>query len=164
MTCKDRLEAYLRERQVTFILHHHRPAYTAQDVAASEHIPGKLVAKVVGVFADGVLAMLVLPASYRINLSHVSAAIGAHSVYFASESDLAAAFPDCEVGAMPPFGNLYHVPVYADRTLAQDDTIVFQAGTHTDTISMAFADFARLVKPTMAQFAHHTQDLPGYVW
>jgi Ala-tRNA(Pro) deacylase len=164
MTCKDRLEAYLREQRVTFMVHHHRPAYTAQDVAACEHVPGKLVAKVVGVFADGALALLVLPASYRVNISRVGAAIGAHSAYFASERDLAAAFPDCEVGAMPPFGNLYHVPVYVDRMLAQDDTIVFQAGTHTDTISMAYADFARLAKPVVAQFAYHTQDIPDYVW
>ena len=164
MTCKERLEAYLREQQVPFTVQRHRPAYTAQDVAASEHIPGKLVAKVVLVFADGVLVMLILPASHRVDLRRVGAAIGARSIYFAGEGEMAAVFPDCEVGTMPPFGNLYNLPVYVDRTLAEDATIVFQAGTHTDTISMAYVDFARLVKPTVVEFAYHPQDIPAYVW
>jgi len=163
MTCQERLEAYLREQQVSFTVQHHRPAYTAQDVAASEHIPGKLVAKVVVVFADDALVMLVLPASHRVDLTRVGAAIGARSVYFAGEGELAAIFPDCAVGAMPPFGNLYHLPVYVDRMFAEDTTIVFQAGTHTDTISIPYADFARLVKPTVVEFAYHAQDMPAYV-
>jgi Ala-tRNA(Pro) deacylase len=142
---------------------HHRLAYTAQAVAASEHVPGKQVAKVVVVFADDRLVMLVLPASYRIDLMQVSAAIGARSVYFAGEGELAAVFPDCEVGAMPPFGNLYNVPVYVDRSLAEDETIVVQAGTHTDTISLKYADFARLARPTVVAFAYHPHDIPAYV-
>jgi Ala-tRNA(Pro) deacylase len=164
MNCKERLEAYLREHQVAFTAQHHRPAYTAQDVAAIEHVPGRLVAKVVVVFANDKLVMLVLPASYRIDLAHVSTAIGARSVYFAGEGELAATFPDCEVGAMPPFGNLYHLPVYVDRSLAADETIVFQAGTHTDTISLKYADFARLVQPTVVEFAYHPRDVTPYVW
>jgi len=115
MTCKERLEAYLREQQAPFAIQHHRAAYSAQDVAASEHIPGKLVAKVVMAFADGKLVMLVLPASHRVDLVRASTAIGAKSVYLAGERELAVAFPDCEVGTMPPFGNLYYVPVYVDR-------------------------------------------------
>ena len=163
MKCQERLEVYLREQQVAFTVQHHRPAYTAQDVAASEHIPAKLVAKVVVVFADDALVMLVLPASHRVDLTHVGAAIGARSIYFAGEGELAASFPDCDVGAMPPFGNLYKVPVYVDRTLAEDQTIVFQAGTHTDTISMAYDDFARLVRPTVVEFGYHGHDVPAYV-
>ena len=163
MTCRERLEAYLREQQVPYAVRHHRPAYTAQDVAATEHILGKLMAKVVIVFADDALVMLVLPASHRIDLTHVGAAIGARSVFFAGEGELAATFPDCEVGAMPPFGNLYKLPVYVDRTLAEDAMIVFQAGTHTDTISMAYADYARLVKPTVVEFASQPQDILVYV-
>jgi len=163
MTCQERLEAYLHEQQVSFAVQHHRSAYTAQEVAASEHIPGKLVAKVVVVFADDALVMLVLPASHRVDLTRVGAAIGARSISFAGEGELAATFPDCAVGAMPPFGNLYHLPVYVDRMLAEDATIVFQAGTHTDTIRMAYADFARLVKPTVVAFAYHPQDIPAYV-
>jgi Ala-tRNA(Pro) deacylase len=105
-----------------------------------------------------------LPASYRIDLMHVGAVIGARSVYLAGEGELAVTFPDCEVGAMPPFGNLYNLPVYVDRSLAEDETIVVQAGTHTDTISLKYADFARLVKPTVVEFAHHAQDIPAYAW
>jgi Ala-tRNA(Pro) deacylase len=164
MTCKERLEAYLREQQVPFTMEHHRPAYTAQAVAAIEHVPGKQVAKVVVVFADDRLVMLVLPASYRVDLTHVGAALGARSVYFAGEGELAATFRDCEVGAMPPFGNLYNLPVYVDRSLAEDETIVLQAGTHTDTISLKYVDFARLVQPTVVAFACHRQDIPVYVW
>ena len=163
MTCNKRLEAYLREQQAPYEAQHHRPAYTAQDVAATEHIPGKFMAKVVVVFADDAPVMLVLPASHRIDLAHVGAAIGARSVFFAGEGELAATFPDCEVGAMPPFGNLYKLPVYVDRALAEDATIVFQAGTHTDTISMAYADYARLVKPIVVEFAAHPQDTLAYV-
>jgi Ala-tRNA(Pro) deacylase len=164
MTCKERLEAYLREQQVPFVMQHHRAAYSAQDVAASEHIPGKQVAKVAMVFADGKLTMLVLPASHRIDLIRAGTAIGAKSVYLAGERELEVAFADCEVGAMPPFGNLYHVPVYVDQMLAEDETIVFQAGTHTDTITMQYADFARLVKPTVVEFAFHPQDITAYAW
>jgi Ala-tRNA(Pro) deacylase len=164
MNCKERLEAYLREQQVPFTIEHHRPAYTAQAVAAVEHVPEKQVAKVVVVFADDRLVMLVLPASYRIDLTHVGAAIAARSVYFAGEGELAATFADCEVGAMPPFGNLYNVPVYVDRSLAEDETIVFQAGTHTGTISLKYADFARLVRPAVVEFAYHPVDITPYVW
>ena len=164
MTCKERLEAYLREQRVSFTIQHHRAAYSAQDVAAIEHVPGKLVAKVVMAFADGKLVMLVLPASYRVDLVQAGTAIGAKSVYLAGERELAVAFPDCEVGAMPPFGNLYHVPVYVDQALAQDETIVFQAGTHTDTITMRYADFTRLVKPSVVKCAFHSQEIMPYVW
>jgi Ala-tRNA(Pro) deacylase len=164
MTCKEQLEAYLHEQRVPFVIQRHRAAYSAQDVAAREHVPGKLVAKVVMVFADGTLVMLVLPASARVDLIQAGVAIGAKGVYLAGERELAVAFPDCEVGAMPPFGNLYYVPVYVDRTLAEDETIVFQAGTHTDTITMQYADFARLVKPSVAKFAFHMQDIAPYVY
>jgi Ala-tRNA(Pro) deacylase len=154
MQCKDRLEAYLRDNQVPFQVQHHPPAYTAQEVAASEHIPGKLLAKVVMVFADGQLAMLALPAPHRVDPARAAAALGAKEVRLAQEAEFAAAFPDCEVGAMPPFGNLYGVPVYVDEALAEDETIVFRAGTHTDTMSLRYADFARLVRPATAGFAH----------
>jgi Ala-tRNA(Pro) deacylase len=159
MMCKERLEAYLREQQVPFEVQHHRVAYMAQDVAAIEHIPSELMAKVVLVFADGTLTMLVLPASHRVDIAHVGAAIGAKKVYLAGEREIAAAFPDCEVGAMPPFGNLYGIRMYVDRSLAEDARFVFQAGTHTDTISMAYADYARLVQPRVAAFARHFREI-----
>src|SRR3990172_7193008 len=109
MNCKERLEAYLRENKVPFQVVHHPLAYTAQEVAAAEHVPGKMLAKVVMVFADGKLVMLALPAPYRVDLSKAAAALGAREARLAHEEEFAAAFPDCEVGAMPPFGNLYDV-------------------------------------------------------
>src|SRR5262245_28893711 len=157
MTCNDRLEAYLRDNQVTFETQRHPTAFTAQAVAQSEHIPGRLLAKVVMVVADGELAMLVLPATNRVDVSHVAVLLDAQSVRLADEAEFADTFSDCEVGAMPPFGNLYGVPVYVDRALAEDDIIFYQAGTHTDTMSMKYADFARLVKPTVADFKRHVR-------
>jgi Ala-tRNA(Pro) deacylase len=154
MACKDRLEAFLREHQVPFQAQHHPLAYTAQEVAASEHVPGRLVAKVVVVLADGRPALLVLPATHRVDLARAAAGLGAREVRLAPEAEFAAAFPDCEVGAMPPFGNLYGVPVYVEAALAADEEIVCAAGTHTDTVRLRYADFARLVAPTVAAFAH----------
>jgi Ala-tRNA(Pro) deacylase len=156
MNCKDRLEGYLREDQVSFETHHHPTAFTAQEVAASEHTPGKMVVKVVMVLADGELAMLAMPAPYQADLDRVAEVLGATEVRLAHEEEFAPAFPDCEVGAMPPFGNLYGLPVYVDEALAEDETIVVQAGTHTDTIRLRYADFERLVRPTVARFAYHT--------
>jgi Ala-tRNA(Pro) deacylase len=153
MKCKERLDAYLRERQVPFEVQHHPLALTAQQVAASEHLPGRLVAKVVVVSADGRPAMLVLPAPYRVSLPKAEEALAARAVRLLEEPELRRLFPDCEVGAMPPFGNLYGLPVWVDRALAEDEVIVFNAGTHTDTISLMFADFRRLVQPTTAEFA-----------
>jgi len=155
MNCKERLDAYLRENKVPFQVIHHPLAYTAQEVAAAEHVPGKMLAKVVMVFADGKLVMLALPAPHRVDLNKAAAALGAKEVRLAHEEEFVAAFPDCEVGAMPPFGNLYDLPVYMDKALAEDDTIIFQAGTHTDTVSLKYADFERLVKPRVGDFAHH---------
>jgi Ala-tRNA(Pro) deacylase len=150
MQCKDRLETFLRDNAVPFQVQHHPLAYTAQEVAASEHIPGKMMTKVIMAYADRRLVMLALPAPRRIDVVKSATALGATEVRLAHEQEFAATFPDCQVGAMPPFGNLYNVPVYVDKALTDDDTIVFRAGTHTDTISLKYADFDRLVKPTVA--------------
>jgi Ala-tRNA(Pro) deacylase len=153
MSCKDKLEAYLRENGVPFEIHHHPPAYTAQRVAEAEHISGKMMVKVVMAFADGKMVMLAVPAPKHVSLTKAAEAIGAKEVRLAHEDEFAAAFPDCDVGAMPPFGNLYGIPVYADVELAQDESIVFNAGTHEDTINMKYADFERLVKPTQRRLS-----------
>jgi len=153
MKCKDELERYLRENRVSYQVQHHPRAFTAQEVAATEHIPGQLVAKVVMVMADGRLAMLVLPAPDKVYLPEVARVLGAREIRLAQEKEFAGAFPNCEVGAMPPFGNLYNVPVYVDPILAAEETIYFQAGTHTDTISMKYTDFERLVRPNLAAFS-----------
>ena len=99
------------------------------------------------------MVMPVLPAPYHVNPLKASAALGVREVHLAEEERFADAFPDCEVGAMPPFGNLYEVPVYVDRALVEDETIVFRSGTHTDTMNVSYADFEKLVRPTVADVA-----------
>jgi Ala-tRNA(Pro) deacylase len=138
---------------VPFEVHHHPPAYTAQRVAQAEHVSGRMVVKVVMAFADGKMVMLALPAHRNANLAKAAEVAGAKEVRLAHEDEFAAAFPDCDVGAMPPFGNLYEIPVYVDSELAEDETIIFNAGTHEDTIHMKFEDFRQLVEPTMADLS-----------
>jgi Ala-tRNA(Pro) deacylase len=154
--CRDRLENYLRENQVRFEEHHHPRAVSAQEVAASEHVPGRMLAKTVMVLADGEMVMLALPAPYQVDLEKAAAALGVDEVRLAEEEEFEDSFPDCEVGAMPPFGNLYGVPVYVEKTLAEDETIVFRSGTHTETMSVTYTDFERLVEPIVVQFALRT--------
>lgn len=154
MECRDRLEDYLRENGVPFEVQHHPRAITAQEVAATEHVPGKMLAKVVMVLVDGEMVMLSLPASYQVDLEKVGKVLGAEETRLAEEEEFEGTFPDCEVGAMPPFGNLYELPVYVEEALAEDETIFFRAGTHTDTMSVRYADFEQLVEPTVAKFAH----------
>ena len=148
-----RLRDYLEKEKVWYVQEVHRTAYTAQEVAAEEHVPGKMVAKTVVVKVDDHFVLAVLPASARTNFARLKAALGAREVRLASELEFAGLFPDCEVGAMPPFGNLYGVPVYVDTSLTRDDEIVFNAGTHQDTIRMKYADFERLALPTVFPFA-----------
>jgi Ala-tRNA(Pro) deacylase len=149
------LEGYLRENGVPYQSQHHARAITAQEVAAAEHVPGKMFAKTVMVLPadEQKMVMLVLPAPYHVNPQKAAAALDTREVRLAEEESFAEAFPDCEVGAMPPFGNLYDVPVYVDKALAEDETVVFRAGTHTDTMNVSYADFERLVGPTVAEFA-----------
>jgi Ala-tRNA(Pro) deacylase len=154
MECRERLEDCLRENGVPFEVQHHPRAITAQEVAATEHVPGQMLAKVVMVLADGEMVMLTLPAPYQVDLEKVGKLLGAEEARLAEE-EFEGAFPDCEVGAMPPFGNLYDLPVYVEEALAEDETIFFRAGTHTDTMSVRYADFEQLVEPTVAEFAHH---------
>jgi osmotically-inducible protein OsmY/prolyl-tRNA editing enzyme YbaK/EbsC (Cys-tRNA(Pro) deacylase) len=160
--CKEKLAAYLRANHVPFETQYHRIAYTAQDVAASEHLPGQLMVKVVIAVADGELIMLVLPANHRADLTKVRATLGAREVWLAGEHDFARQFPDCEIGAMPPFGNLYDLPVYVDQTLTEDPSIVFQAGTHSETMRIQYADFARLVKPTVVDITRSPRIVAEY--
>lgn len=155
MNCRERLEKYFRDNGVKFQAMTHPTVYTAQEVAAEQHVPGKQVAKVVMVQAEGEMVMLVLPASSRIDFQKLSSALGKKGPHLAKEEEFERVFPDCEVGAMPPFGNLYNVSVYVDRSLTEDSEIVFQAGTHTETMKVRFADYERLVKSQVAEFAVH---------
>ncbi|NTU80936.1 MAG: YbaK/EbsC family protein [Chloroflexales bacterium] len=155
MMCREKIEAYLRANLVPFGVHAHTPAYTAQAVAEHEHISNQLMVKAVIVVADGELVMLALPASRRVDLALVRTMLDVREVRLASEAELAEAFPDCEIGAAPPFGNLYGVPLYADQSLENDRVIFFQAGTHTVALSIAYADYKRLAEPTIVSFTHH---------
>jgi Ala-tRNA(Pro) deacylase len=155
MECRERMERYLRENGVPFEVMAHGQAYTMQEVAAALHVPGKQVAKVVMVKADGEIAMLVIPSPYRLDFAKVRALLCAKKVSLAKEEEFADFFPDCATGAMPPFGNLYEVPVYVDRALAEEANIVFRVGTHSHTMKVAYADFARLVQPTVGEFTAH---------
>lgn len=153
MQCRERIERWLREERVTYELTQHPEAFTAQTVAAVEHVSGYWVAKVVIAVADGKLVMLALPAPHRVDLVRLKQVLGAEGVRLAREEEFANLFGDCEVGAMPPFGNLYGVPVYVERALTTDPHIVFNAGTHRETITMAYSDFERLVRPAVTDFA-----------
>jgi Ala-tRNA(Pro) deacylase len=147
LNCRQRLEQYLREQGIAYEFQHHPLAYTARGVAASEHVLPKAVAKAVILMTDGRLAMVVVPASHELQISELARGLGVREARLADENEFGPAFPDCEVGAMPPFGNLYGLPVYVDASLSEDDTIVFQAGTHTDTMRIKYADYARLIHP-----------------
>jgi len=152
MSVSARLKSFLDQNRIHYTLMIHSPAYTAQSAAATLHVSGKEVAKSVVVRAGDETALAVLPASCHVNLARLGKLIG-HELRLASESEFIDKFPDCELGAMPPFGNLYKMPVYVDERLAADEEIVFNAGTHHDAIRMRFGDFARLTHPTVGEFA-----------
>lgn len=148
-----RLKSYLDEHHVQYRTLKHMPAYTAQETAQMAHIPGKEVAKCVMVKVDGKLAMVVEPANIKLDLAWLQHWLGAKQVELASEYEFKDCFPDCEVGAMPPFGNLYGLDVIVENTLADDKTIAFNAGSHTELVEMEYKDFARLVHPKMMRIA-----------
>ncbi len=145
------LKKLLDEEDVKYVTIRHSPAFTAQEIAASAHVPGQELAKTVIVRLDGELAMVVLPATDQVDLERLQEVSGSDRVELASEDDFEERFPDCETGAMPPFGNLYDMDVYVAEHLAEDDEIAFNAGTHTELIRMSFDDFRTLVAPTVAR-------------
>ena len=130
----------------------HSRAYTAQEIAASLHVPGRNIAKTVIVRAGDKLAMAVIPGHHMVDVNRLSRTVGADA-RLASEEEFEQKFPGCEVGAMPPFGSLYGLEVYVSRPLLDDEEIVFNCGTHTDAVKMRFADFERLAKPHIGDFS-----------
>jgi Ala-tRNA(Pro) deacylase len=144
---------FLDSEGVKYVSIRHSEAYTAQEVAASAHIPGKELAKTIMVKLDGTMAMAVLPASFQVDFGRLKDVAGAHEVELASEAEFRDLFPQSEVGAMAPFGNLYGMDVYVAAPLTEDNEIAFNAGTHTELIRLAYADFERLVKPAVGDFA-----------
>lgn len=150
-----RLKQFLEENKVEYEVHSHPETFTAQEIAASLHVPGKELAKVVILRVGQRFLMAVLPASYRVSFDKIRELTGETEVRLASEAEFKDLFPDCEVGAMPPFGHLYNLEVLADRSLTDNTWIVYQAGSHIDTIRMKYADFVRLAQPRMEDFAVH---------
>lgn len=148
-----KLIEYLDANDVPYAVVRHAQAFTAQEVAAAAHVPGGELAKTVMVELDGEPAMAVLPASRHIELERLREATGAARVELASEDELQELFPSCELGAMPPFGNLWEVPVWMDESLEDDPEIAFTAGTHTELVRLSRADYERLVRPRVAAFA-----------
>lgn len=148
-----RLKSYLDRNEVTYELLKHPRAYSAQEVAAESHITGWELAKTVIVKLDGTFAMAVLPASEYVDFELFEDAAGVYRVELATEEEFMDLFPGCDLGAMPPFGNLYGMKVYVAPELSEDEFISFNAGSHTELIRLAYADFERLVDPVMLPFA-----------
>ena len=148
----QKLKEFLDSHNIKYVTISHSLAYTAQEVAASAHIAGKELAKPVMVKIDNKIAMAVLPASYKVSFDLLTKAAGASKVELAHEQEFRDMFPESEVGAMPPFGNLYGMEVFVDESLSQDEEIAFNAGSHTELIKLAYRDFQRLVNPKAAKF------------
>lgn len=148
----NKLLNYLDQNNVEYSVGQHPIAYTAQEIAACAHVSGKEFAKTVIVKIRGHLAMMVLPANYHIDFKRLTDALGTGEVYLVPEEDFCDAFPDCEEGAMPPLGNLYGLPVFVSKSLAEDNRITFNAGTHTDIITMDYEDFEWMTKPRVLSF------------
>ncbi len=149
----QKLKEFLDKQGIKYITIRHSPAYTAQEVAASAHIPGEELAKVVMVKIDGKMTMAVLPATHKVDLELLKKVASANKVELATEEEFKGMFPGCDVGAMPPFGNLYGLDVFAAESLAEDKEIAFNAGSHAELIKLAYKDFERLVKPKVGRFS-----------
>ena len=153
MPIVEKLQRHLEENHVRYEALSHPRAYTAQEIAAVQHVKGRDFAKVVMAETSTGPAMVVLPATRRLDLLKLAAVLKSdRPLRLAHEDEFAHLFAPCEPGAMPPFGNLFGVPVYVDASLAAEETIVFQAGTHDDTVRMRYAEFARLVGPVVGDF------------
>jgi Ala-tRNA(Pro) deacylase len=159
MITHQRLQSYLDSHKIPYQVVNHSIAYTAREAADSLHIPANTFAKVVVVKADSRYAMAVLPSTWKVDLKRLEHVLECHHVRLATEDELGILFPDCEIGSMPPFGNLYGTPVYVDATLTGDEEIVFDAGSHVGAIKMRYKDFADLVRPQVEDFHHEPTKL-----
>lgn len=157
----SKLRKFLDSHHIKYLVISHSLAYTAQGVAALAHVSGKELAKTVIVKIDGILAMAVVPASFHVDMDRLKLLTGAQTVELATEGEFKDAFPDCETGAMPPFGNLYDMSVYADMKLAENEEITFTAGTHRELVRMHWDDMLRLVNPTIAELTYRHQVVPA---
>ncbi|HEY7683650.1 MAG TPA: YbaK/EbsC family protein [Gemmatimonadales bacterium] len=148
----QKLRDFLDAEKVKYVTITHSPAFTAQEIAAAAHIPGKEMAKTVMVKVDREMAMVVLPASMKVDFNRLLDATGAQEVELAREREFRDLFPDCELGAMPPFGNLFGLRTFVAEELTEDEEIAFNAGSTTEVIKLAYRDFERLVKPRVLPF------------
>jgi Ala-tRNA(Pro) deacylase len=148
-----KLKEFLDSHNIKYEKITHSQAFTAQEIATTAHIPGKALAKTVMVKLDGKMAMAVLPASYRVDFKLLKEAANASSVELASEDEFRCMFPECEVGAMPPFGNLYGFEVLVAETLAEEVVIAFNAGSHTELMRLSYKDFETHVRPKVGKFS-----------
>ena len=156
------IHEFLQKAQVSYTVLPHRPAFTAREEAAAVHIPGRDWAKVVVCIIDGEPIEAVLPASAVVNLDRLLTLAGGRKLRLAREDELARLFPECEPGAMPPFGPLYGQSVFVDASLATEPEIVFNGGTHTEAIRMQWADFAATVRPIVGRFAELPRESGGF--
>ncbi len=152
----NRVRQHLDDHHIQYSVIEHTPTFTAQKTAASAHISGKEVAKTVIVKADGDMIMVALPANHLVDLNKVKAFLDAQEVSLAHESEFEKRFPDCDVGTMPPFGNLYDMPVYVAQSLTEDEEIAFNAGSYRELLQMKYADFEKLVNPVIGDFSVET--------
>jgi Ala-tRNA(Pro) deacylase len=148
-----KLKEFLDSENVKYVVIYHSRTYTAQETAACAHISGKELAKTVVVKIDGKMAMAVLPAPEHVDLALLKGVSGAKDIKIATENEFQGQFPQCEVGAMPPFGNLYDMDVYVEETLSEDNMIAFNAGSHVELIELAYQDFENLVKPKIVRIS-----------
>lgn len=153
MAIPQRIRDYLDSQDVSYEPIHHSQAFTGQEVAHSMHISGKKLAKTLVLEGDGKLVMAVIPASHRLNLQDLRAAMEVHRLEMLPEGELVKLFPDCDLGAIPPFGSLYGLAVWVDRTVSDAEDVVFCAGTHEDCVRMKYSDFAKLSKPRLGRFS-----------
>ena len=160
MAISEKLKAFLQASKVKYTTALHPVVYTAQEIAAAQHVPGRQLAKCVLVKTDRGPVLAVLPAVALIDLKRLKTLLGTKRLSIAKESDIKERFPDVEVGAMSPFGNLYDVPVVVDRVLGESEEIVCNAGSHTDTIKMRYQDFAALVKAKVGAFGQYPGPAP----
>ena len=152
-----KLKEFLDSNKIKYVSITHSSAYTAMEISALAHVPGKDLAKTVMIKTNGHMAMAVLPATHMIKMDLLKKAIGSDNIRLATEQEFKDKFADCEVGAMPPFGNLYNMEVYASDLLRDDEEIVFNAGSHTELIKLSYKDFERLVNPKVTQISYKTK-------
>jgi len=153
MSIPTKIREFLDSHGIAYQFCTHSPAYTAQGLAHVQHVSGKELAKVVMVVVPGRMVMTVLPGSHRVEIEQLDKLLNSQNCRLATEEEFKDLFPDCEVGAMPPFGNLYNLEVWVDSELEKHPTITFKAGTHVETIKMNFADFRNLVAPKAGSFS-----------